>query len=117
MKKNYRRLFLRRCFFHFISFPEAATLSDIVKAHHPDVEDKLLHAALEVFLKIRGHDELKKKPSTSELLDWLRLLMIDNVAPKSVAGSASELPPMVGALLKNEQDIGLLNRLAGMFAR
>lgn len=109
--------FLRRCFFHYISFPIASELKQIVQAHYPGIADKLLEQALSYFYQLRQHDELKKKPSTSELLDWLRLLMIEDVSPKvlkeSIASQA--LAPMHGALIKNEQDLGLIQRLAQVF--
>lgn len=109
--------FLRRCFFHYIHFPNANELSQIVKAHYPDVEQQLLQQALTYFYQLRERDDLKKKPSTSELLDWLRLLMLDGVSADVLqkASTKQQLPPMQGALIKNEQDISLLKRLAQTF--
>ena len=106
--------FLRRCFFHYIRFPDQNTLQRIVDAHFPDLQPKLVQDALETFLSIRELPGLKKKPSTSELLDWLRLLTAN--------GSAADLlengtPPFSGALLKNEQDMSLLQRLLGAARR
>ncbi len=111
--------FLRRCFFHYINFPKAAELQQIVHAHYPDVQQRLLEQALNYFYQLRSQDELKKKPSTSELLDWLRLLMIEDVSPELLKKSIvnNETPPMLGALIKNEQDLSMLQRLSHMFVR
>ncbi|KJS68095.1 MAG: ATPase AAA [Comamonadaceae bacterium BICA1-1] len=111
--------FLRRCFFHYIQFPEPATLRRIVGVHFPDLKDELLAAALKAFLELRQLPGLKKKPSTSELLDWIRLLLAEDIPPQALLGKEQQLvvPPLVGALLKNEQDAGLLERLVFMNQR
>ena len=107
--------FLRRCFFHYIRFPEAETLAAIVRVHFPDIKDRLLTAALTQFYEIREVPGLKKKPSTSEVLDWLRLLLAEDLAPEDLRKDAkSALPKLHGALLKNEQDVQLFERLAFM---
>jgi MoxR-like ATPase len=107
--------FLRRCFFHYIRFPDADTLAAIVRAHFPDIKDQLLTAALTQFYEIRDVPGLKKKPSTSEVLDWLRLLLAEDLAPEDLRKDAkSALPKLHGALLKNEQDVQLFERLAFM---
>ncbi len=107
--------FLRRCFFHYIRFPDAETLGRIVEVHFPDIKPKLLHTALAQFFEIRETPGLRKKPSTSEVLDWLRLLMADDLAPEDLRADASHnLPRLHGALLKNEQDVQLFERLAFM---
>jgi len=105
--------FLRRCFFHYIAFPEPATMQRIVHAHYPDIKKELLSAALAVFFDLREVPGLKKKPSTSELLDWLKLLIADDLSPESLGANEPRtiLPKMHGALLKNEQDIHLFERL------
>ena len=97
--------FLRRCFFHYINFPNVDELQKIVKAHYPDVQSSLLEQALKYFYQLRQRDELKKKPSTSELLDWLRLLMIEDISPEALTPTNRQNPPMLGALIKNEQDL------------
>ena len=105
--------FLRRCFFHYIRFPDADTLARIVAVHFPDIKQKLLSAALTTFFQLRATPGLKKKPSTSEALDWIRLLVSDDVAPETLQGEAKNaLPKLHGALLKNEQDVHLFERLA-----
>jgi len=106
--------FLRRCFFHYIRFPDAETLKRIVDVHFPGLKADLLGAALQRFQDIRALPGLKKKPSTSELIDWLRLLLAEDLAAQAL--QAPE-PPLVGALLKNEQDLALLGRLAAMQGR
>ena len=107
--------FLRRCFFHYIRFPDAETLAAIVRVHFPDIKDQLLTAALTQFYEIRDVPGLKKKPSTSEVLDWLRLLLAEDLAPEDLRKDAkSALPKLHGALLKNEQDVQLFERLAFM---
>jgi MoxR-like ATPase len=108
--------FLRRCFFHYIQFPEAATMQQIVDVHFPGLKDELLSAAMKVFFDIRKLPGLKKKPSTSELIDWLRLLMAEDIAASALqaADQALAVPPMVGALLKNEQDLALFEKLVFM---
>jgi MoxR-like ATPase len=107
---------LRRCFFHYIQFPEAATMQQIVDVHFPGLKDELLSAAMKVFFDIRKLPGLKKKPSTSELIDWLRLLMAEDIAASvlQTAGQQLAVPPMVGALLKNEQDLALFEKLVFM---
>ncbi len=107
--------FLRRCFFHYIRFPDIDTLRRIVAVHHPGIKDALLTAALTQFYAIRETPGLRKKPSTSEVLDWLRLLLAEDLAPEDLrGGSADALPRLHGALLKNEQDVHLFERLAFM---
>ena len=110
--------FLRRCFFHFIAFPDLETLERIVEVHFPGIRQDLLRVALTRFFEIRETPGLKKKPSTSEVLDWLRLLLADEVAPETLrADSRAAIPPLHGALLKNEQDVHLFERLAFMARR
>jgi len=106
--------FLRRCFFHYIQFPDEATMASIVHAHFPDLKKGLVNEALGMFFGLREVKGLKKKPSTSELLDWIRLLVIEDVAPRDLADTAAndEIPPFVGSMVKNEQD---LERLAHYF--
>ena len=108
--------FLRRCFFHYINFPDVATLSDIVRVHYPDIQRELLRTALEVFFDVRKLPNLKKKPSTSELIDWLKLLLVEDIDPQQLKDSKG-LMPMFGALLKNEQDVQLVEKLAFMARR
>jgi SpoVK/Ycf46/Vps4 family AAA+-type ATPase len=108
--------FLRRCFFHYIQFPDSQTMQDIVKVHFPTLKGDLLTSALKAFYDVRNLPGLKKKPSTSELLDWIKLLVSEDI-PLSAMQSSDEkitLPPMVGALLKNEQDITLFEKLIYM---
>ena len=110
--------FLRRCFFHYIRFPEPDTLARIVEVHYPGIRQQLLSSALTTFYEIRDTQGLKKKPSTSEALDWIRLLVADEVDPADLRGSAKNaLPRLHGALLKNEQDVHLFERLAFMARR
>ncbi|MAG98468.1 MAG: MoxR family ATPase [Alphaproteobacteria bacterium] len=111
--------FLRRCFFHYIRFPERETMEQIVDVHHPDLKRELLTEALNVFFEIREVPGLKKKPSTSELIDWLRLLMVEDVEPDLLRTRDMKklIPPLHGALLKNEQDVHLFERLAFMTKR
>ncbi|WP_113906087.1 AAA family ATPase [Aliidiomarina celeris] len=109
--------FLRRCFFHYIRFPNEETLRAIVQVYFPDIQQRLLAEALEVFFATRELPGLKKKPSTSELLDWLRLLLAEEVSVESMQSSKSGLMPMFGALLKNEQDVELVEKLAFMARR
>ena len=105
--------FLRRCFFHYIKFPDQETLRKIVKVHYPNIKDNLLSTALTQFFEIREQSGLKKKPSTSEVLDWLKLLLADDLKPEDLRReSSSALPKLHGALLKNEQDVQLFERLA-----
>ncbi|MFQ6552424.1 AAA family ATPase [Aestuariibius insulae] len=105
--------FLRRCFFHFIRFPDMATLKQIVEVHHPGIKNALLTTALTQFYEIRDTQGLKKKPSTSEVLDWLKLLLAEDLTADDLKrDGASALPKLHGALLKNEQDVHLFERLA-----
>lgn len=107
--------FLRRCFFHYIRFPEMDTLRKIVEVHHPGIKEALLTTALTQFYEIRDQTGLKKKPSTSEVLDWLKLLLAEDMDPADLKrDGASALPKLHGALLKNEQDVHLFERLAFM---
>ncbi|MCE7029925.1 AAA family ATPase [Jiella avicenniae] len=110
--------FLRRCFFHYIQFPDPETLQKIVDVHHPGIKQDLVRAALTQFYEIREQAGLKKKPSTSEALDWIRLLVAEDVEAKDLRESAtSVLPKLHGALLKNEQDVHLFERLAFLARR
>jgi MoxR-like ATPase len=110
--------FLRRCFFHYIRFPDAEILEKIVEVHYPGIRKTLLRNALTQFYEIRETPGLKKKPSTSEALDWIRLLVAEDVAPADLRGEAKNaLPKLHGALLKNEQDVHLFERLAFMARR
>ena len=107
--------FLRRCFFHYIRFPDAETLGRIVEVHHPGIKKDLLAAALTRFYAIREQPGIKKKPSTSEVLDWLKLLLAEDLSAADLRGEAKDaLPRLHGALLKNEQDVALFERLAFM---
>lgn len=104
--------FLRRCFFHYIKFPDQETLQKIVKVHYPKIKDDLLSTALSQFFEIREQTGLKKKPSTSEVLDWLKLLLSEDLKPEDLRReTSSALPKLHGALLKNEQDVQLFERL------
>ncbi len=105
--------FLRRCFFHYIKFPDKETMADIVDVHYPDLKKNLLREALDAFYKVRDVRGLKKKPSTSELLDWIKLLLAEDVPPEVLRGgdSRNAIPPLYGALLKNEQDVHLFEQL------
>ena len=111
--------FLRRCFFHYISFPDRETMKDIIKVHHPKVKEKLVKEALDIFFDVRKVPGLKKKPSTSELVDWLKLLMADDLPDEILKNRdpSKAIPPLYGALVKNEQDVQLLERLAFMTRR
>lgn len=111
--------FLRRCFFHYIRFPDADTLRAIVDVHYPKIQQQLLSVALEVFFELRELAGLKKKPSTSELLDWLKLLLAEDIPPEVLTDKQQKggLMPMFGALLKNEQDVALVEKLAFMAKR
>ncbi|MDX8483072.1 MoxR family ATPase [Mesorhizobium sp. VK24D] len=110
--------FLRRCFFHYISFPDIETLHCIVDVHYPGIKQNLVRAALTQFYEIRDVPGLKKKPSTSEALDWIRLLVADDIAPEDLRTDPKNiLPKLHGALLKNEQDVHLFERLAFMARR
>ncbi|WP_067518056.1 AAA family ATPase [Endozoicomonas ascidiicola] len=111
--------FLRRCFFHYISFPDANTMRQIVDVHFPNLQKKLVDEALEVFFELRNIPGLKKKPSTSELIDWLKLLNSDDIPADILQNrdTRTAIPPLHGALVKNEQDVYLLERLAFMNRR
>ena len=110
--------FLRRCFFHYIRFPDMETLKRIVEVHHPGIKDSLLTTALTQFYEIRDQQGLKKKPSTSEVLDWLKLILAEDLSPEDLRRDAGDaLPHLHGALLKNEQDVHLFERLAFMARR
>jgi len=107
--------FLRRCFFHYIQFPDMETMKKIVEVHHPGIKDSLLTTALTQFYEVRDTAGLKKKPSTSEVLDWLKLLLAEDLSPEDLKRDGSDaLPKLHGALLKNEQDVHLFERLAFM---
>jgi len=108
--------FLRRCFFHYIKFPDAETMRSIVEVHFPGLKKELLGAALKSFYDVRGLPGLKKKPSTSELLDWLKLLVAEDIPAQALQSKDDKvvLPPLVGALLKNEQDVTLFEKLVFM---
>lgn len=111
--------FLRRCFFHYIKFPDRETMQQIVDAHYPHLQQNLVQEALDIFFQVREISGLKKKPSTSELIDWLKLLMADNIGLKDLQNtdSTNAVPILHGALLKNEQDVNMLERLAFMSRR
>jgi MoxR-like ATPase len=111
--------FLRRCFFHYINFPDKATMKAIVDVHYPDISQTLVAEAMQMFFDVRAIPGLKKKPSTSELIDWLKLLMADEIPEDLLANRdrTKAIPPLYGALLKNEQDVQLLERLAFMSRR
>jgi MoxR-like ATPase len=108
--------FLRRCFFHYIQFPDATTMQKIVDVHFPGLKKELLGAAIKTFYDVRTLPGLKKKPSTSELLDWLKLLLAEDIPPEALHSKEDRvgLPPLMGALLKNEQDVTLFERLMAM---
>jgi MoxR-like ATPase len=111
--------FLRRCFFHYIQFPDPDTMKEIIDVHFPDIQKKLVSEALRIFYEIRDVPGLKKKPSTSELLDWLKLLMAEDMTPEMLRERDPNklIPPLHGALLKNEQDVHLFERLAFLSRR
>ncbi len=111
--------FLRRCFFHYIQFPDRNTMADIVEVHHPGIKQGLVKEAMEIFFDVRKVPGLKKKPSTSELIDWLKLLMADDIPDEILTSrdTSKAIPPLYGALVKNEQDVQLLERLAFMNRR
>ena len=111
--------FLRRCFFHYIRFPDHETMERIVRVHHPGIKKQLLKEALNAFFEIREVPGLKKKPSTSELLDWLKLLLVEDIPPEALRSTDGRklIPPLYGALLKNEQDVHLFERLAFLSRR
>jgi len=111
--------FLRRCFFHYISFPDTSTMEKIVDVHYPKIKSKLVSESLKVFYELRDVPGIKKKPSTSELLDWLKLLMNEDIKPEMLREKNANnlIPPLHGALLKNEQDVHLFERLAFLARR
>ena len=114
-EKELPEAFLRRCFFHYIQFPEIDTLKKIVQVHFPDIKKTLLEAALNRFFEVREIPGLKKKPSTSEALDWIKLLLLEDINPIDLKSDGKDLlPKLHGALIKNEQDIHLFERLAFM---
>ena len=108
--------FLRRCFFHYIKFPDATTMQSIVDVHFPGLKKQLVSAAMKTFFEVRGLPGLKKKPSTSELLDWLKLLLAEDISAEALQTKDDKMavPPLVGALLKNEQDVTLFEKLMFM---
>ena len=108
--------FLRRCFFHYIEFPDTITMEKIVEVHHPGLKKELVSRAMDIFFEVRKVPGLKKKPSTSELIDWLKLLMADDIPADILKDKDAKnaIPPLYGALLKNEQDVHLLEKLAFM---
>jgi MoxR-like ATPase len=118
-EKDLPDAFLRRCFFHYIRFPDKATMEQIVEVHYPGIKKALLKEALEAFFAVREVPGLKKKPSTSELLDWLKLLLAEDIPPEALRTDdrKSIIPPLHGALLKNEQDVHLFERLVFMSRR
>tara|TARA_B100000963_G_scaffold358211_1_gene382325 strand:- start:2452 stop:3291 length:840 start_codon:yes stop_codon:yes gene_type:complete len=117
-EKDLPDAFLRRCFFHYIAFPDRDVLEKIVNVHIPKLKKKLLKDSLDTFFEIRKVPGIKKKPTTSELIDWLKLLVSDDLAQEAISSKQSNLiPPLYGALLKNEQDVELLQRLAFMSRR
>src|ERR1700729_4261177 len=111
--------FLRRCFFHYIKFPDAETMNQIVDVHFPDLKRELLHEALATFFRVRETPGLKKKPTTSELLDWIKLLVTEDIPPEALRSDDAKklIPPLYGALLKNEQDVHLFERLLFLHRR
>ena len=117
-EKELPEAFLRRCFFHYIQFPNLDTLKQIVEVHFPDIKKSLLDAALKIFFEIRDVPGIKKKPSTSEALDWIKLLLVEDLTPSDLRSKSNDiLPKMHGALIKNEQDIQLFEQLAFMSRR
>ena len=110
--------FLRRCFFHYIRFPDEETMEKIIAVHFPEIKKRLLKEAMDVFFTIRDVNGVKKKPSTSELLDWIKLLLAEDIDPEALRGDATKaIPKLHGALLKNEQDVHMFERLAFMSRR
>ena len=111
--------FLRRCFFHYIDFPDRETMQDIIEVHFPAIKQELVREAMDIFFDVRKVPGLKKKPSTSELIDWLKLLMADDIPDEILTNRdpSKAIPPLYGALVKNEQDVHLLERLAFMNRR
>jgi MoxR-like ATPase len=118
-EKDLPDAFLRRCFFHYIAFPDRETMQAIVAVHFPDLKSRLLREALSAFYEIREVPGIRKKPSTSELLDWIRLLVNEDIDPDTIRekNAAKAIPPLYGALLKNEQDVQLFEKLAFMARR
>ena len=113
-EKDLPDAFLRRCFFHYIAFPDRETMQAIVDVHFPGIREDVVRAALDTFFTLRDVPGLKKKPSTSEFLDWLQLLVSESVPAEDIGSAEDGLPRLAGALLKNEQDLTLLERLAAM---
>lgn len=111
--------FLRRCFFHYINFPDKETMQSIVDVHYPNLPEKLIAHAFKIFYDVREMRGLKKKPSTSELIDWIRLLLTDNIDADKLyeMDMEDDLPPFIGALLKNEQDMELIMKIRNQFSR
>lgn len=111
--------FLRRCFFHYIKFPDKKTMEAIIQVHFPDLKKDLLNTALETFFEVRDIPGLKKRPSTSELIDWIKLLVADDIPLETLRNKSIKeaIPPLYGALLKNEQDVEMLQKLAFMMRR
>ena len=118
-EKDLPDAFLRRCFFHYIQFPDDETMAKIVEVHYPGIKSRLLSAAMKRFYEVRAMPGLKKKPSTSELLDWLKLLLVEDIDPEILKETDPKkmIPPLHGALLKNEQDVHLFERLAFLSRR
>jgi MoxR-like ATPase len=118
-EKDLPDAFLRRCFFHYIRFPDEETMKSIIEVHFPKIKQKLVNTALKSFFEVREVPGIKKKPSTSELLDWIKLLLAEDIPPEILRqkNSKNALPPLYGALLKNEADVHMFERLAFMTRR
>ncbi len=118
-EKDLPDAFLRRCFFHYIRFPDEETMKSIIEVHFPKIKQKLVNTALKSFFEVREVPGIKKKPSTSELLDWIKLLLAEDISPEILRqkDSKNALPPLYGALLKNEADVHMFERLAFMTRR
>ena len=118
-EKDLPDAFLRRCFFHYINFPDINTLQQIIKVHFPDIKKNILNASLKSFIEVRETNGIKKKPSTSELLDWIKLILADDLEVNDLTNTKSKniLPPLYGALLKNEADVELFQKIAFMSRR
>ena len=118
-EKDLPDAFLRRCFFHYINFPDVNTLEQIIKVHYPDIKKNLVNASINSFLSVRDTAGIKKKPSTSELLDWLKLILADDIDAQDLVKKNTKniLPPLYGALLKNEADVELFQKIAFMSRR
>ena len=118
-EKDLPDAFLRRCFFHYINFPDVNTLEQIVKVHYPNIKKNLVNASINSFLSVRDTVGIKKKPSTSELLDWLKLILADDIDAQDLVKKNNKniLPPLYGALLKNEADVELFQKIAFMSRR